>query len=86
VVDVDVGSFFIILLIMYRTRMPSSPAMEDELPVNPYIDARPEVPGAVTYLREWEARSTSGHKPRLGHYEVVQYNIPGCEARNRENT
>jgi hypothetical protein len=25
---------------------------EDELPVNPYIDARPEDPGAVSYLRE----------------------------------
>jgi hypothetical protein len=46
--------------------------VEDELPVNPYIDARPEVPGAVAYLREREGRSTSGRKPRLGHYEVVQ--------------
>jgi hypothetical protein len=46
--------------------------VEDELPVNPYIDARPKVPGAVAYLREREAKSTSGHKPRLGHYEVVQ--------------
>jgi hypothetical protein len=44
---------------------------EDELPVNPYIDARPEVPGAVAYLREREGRSTSGRKPRLEHYEVV---------------
>jgi hypothetical protein len=47
-------------------------AVEDELPVNPYIDARPEVPGAVAYLREREGRSMSGCKPRLGHYEVVQ--------------
>jgi hypothetical protein len=47
-------------------------AVEDELPVNPYIDARPEVPGAVAYLREREAKSTSGRKPRLGHYEVVR--------------
>jgi hypothetical protein len=46
-------------------------AVEDELPVNPYIDARPEVPGAVAYLREREAKSTSGRKPRLGHYEVI---------------
>jgi hypothetical protein len=49
-----------------------APKVEDELPVNPYIDARPEVPGAVAYLREREGRSTSGRKPRLGHYEVVQ--------------
>jgi hypothetical protein len=46
--------------------------VEDELPVNPYIDACPEVPEAVAYLREREGRSTSGHKPRMGHYEVVQ--------------
>jgi hypothetical protein len=45
---------------------------EDELPVNPYIDVHPKVPGAVAYLREREGRSTSGCKPRLGHYEVVQ--------------
>jgi hypothetical protein len=45
--------------------------VEDELPVNPYIEARPEVPGAVAYLREWEGRSTSGCKPRLVHYEVI---------------
>jgi hypothetical protein len=50
--------------------------MEDELLVNPYIDARLEVPRTVAYLREREARSTSGHKPRLGHYEVVQ--VPMC--------
>jgi hypothetical protein len=37
-------------------------AMEDELPVNPYIDARPKVFGAVAYLREREAKSTSGRK------------------------
>jgi hypothetical protein len=46
--------------------------VEDELPVNPYIDACPEVPRAVVYLREREAKSTSGRKPRLGHHEVVQ--------------
>jgi hypothetical protein len=46
--------------------------VEDELPMNPYIDVRPEVPGAVTYLREREGRSTSGRKPCLGHYEVIQ--------------
>jgi hypothetical protein len=46
--------------------------VEDELPVNPYIDTHPEVPGAVAYFREREAKSTSGRKPRLGHYEVVQ--------------
>jgi hypothetical protein len=46
--------------------------VEDELPVNPYIDACPEVPKAVIYLREREAKSTSGRKPRLGHYEIVQ--------------
>jgi hypothetical protein len=46
--------------------------VEDELPVNPYIDACPEVSGAVAYLREREGRSTSGHKPQMGHYEVVQ--------------
>jgi hypothetical protein len=45
--------------------------VEDELPVNPYIDARLEVPGAVAYLREREGRSTPGRKPRLGHCEVV---------------
>jgi hypothetical protein len=45
--------------------------VEDELPVNPYIDARPEVPGAVAYLREREGRSTSGRKPRLGHYGFI---------------
>jgi hypothetical protein len=44
---------------------------EDELPMNRYIDARPEVPGAVAYLREREGRSTSGRKPRLGYYEVI---------------
>jgi hypothetical protein len=47
-------------------------AVEDELPVNPYNEAYPEVPRAVAYLREREAKSTSGRKPRLGHYEVVQ--------------
>jgi hypothetical protein len=47
-------------------------AVEDELPVNPNINARPEVPGAVAYLREREAKSTSGRKHRVGHYEVVQ--------------
>jgi hypothetical protein len=50
--------------------------VEDELPVNPYIDTRLEVPRAVAYLRDWEGRSTSGHKPRLGHYEVAQ--VPRC--------
>jgi hypothetical protein len=30
-------------------------AMEYELLVNPYIDAHPEVPGAVAYLRERRA-------------------------------
>jgi hypothetical protein len=35
--------------------------LEDELPMNPYIDARPEVPGAVTYLREREAKSMTSH-------------------------
>jgi hypothetical protein len=45
--------------------------VEDELPVNPYIDERPEVLGAVAYLREREGRSTSGRKPRLGHLEVI---------------
>jgi hypothetical protein len=45
--------------------------VEDELPVNPYIDARPEVLGAVAYLREREGRLTSSRKPRLGHYEVI---------------
>jgi hypothetical protein len=45
--------------------------VEDEVPMNPYIDARPEVPGAVAYLREREGRSTSGRKPCLGHYEVI---------------
>jgi hypothetical protein len=44
---------------------------EDELPVNPYIDMRPKLPGAVAYLREREGRSTSDRKPHLGHYEVV---------------
>jgi hypothetical protein len=45
--------------------------MEDELPMNPYIDTRPEVPGAVAYLREQEGRSTFGRKPRSGHYKVI---------------
>jgi hypothetical protein len=45
--------------------------VEDELPVNPYIDARPKVPRAVAYLREREGRSMSGRKPRLGHYKVI---------------
>jgi hypothetical protein len=45
--------------------------VENELPENPYIDAHPEVPATVAYLREWEGRSTSGHKPRLGHHEVI---------------
>jgi hypothetical protein len=31
----------------------------------------PEVPVAVVYLREREAKMASGHKPRLGHHEVV---------------
>jgi hypothetical protein len=44
---------------------------EDELPENPYINARPEVPAVVAYLREREGRSTSGRKPRLGHHEVI---------------
>jgi hypothetical protein len=47
-------------------------AVEDELSVNPYIDARSEILGVVAYLREREAKSTSVRKPRLGHYEVVQ--------------
>jgi hypothetical protein len=34
--------------------------VEDELPENPYIDARLEVPAAVAYLKEREGRSTSG--------------------------
>jgi hypothetical protein len=50
--------------------------VEDELPENPYIDACPEVPGVVAYLREWEGRSTSSHKPHLGHYEVIP--VPQC--------
>jgi hypothetical protein len=37
--------------------------MEDELLVNPYIDA---------HLGEREAKSTTVRKPCLGHYEVVQ--------------
>jgi hypothetical protein len=45
--------------------------VEDELPENPYIDARPEVPAAVAYLREREGRSTPGRKPCLGHHEVI---------------
>jgi hypothetical protein len=45
--------------------------VEDELLENPCIDARPEVPGAVAYLREREGRSTSSRKPHLGHYEVI---------------
>jgi hypothetical protein len=28
--------------------------VEDELPVNPYINTRPEVLAVVVYLREWE--------------------------------
>jgi hypothetical protein len=34
--------------------------VEDELPVNPYINARPEVPVAVVYLREREAKTAPG--------------------------
>jgi hypothetical protein len=45
--------------------------VEDELPMNPYIDARPKVSGAVVYLMEREAKSSSGRKPHLGHHEVV---------------
>jgi hypothetical protein len=45
--------------------------VEDELPENPYIDACPEVPAVVAYLREREGRSTSSRKPRLGHHEVI---------------
>jgi hypothetical protein len=26
---------------------------------------------AVVYLREWEAKTASRYKPRLGHHEVV---------------
>jgi hypothetical protein len=48
----------------------------DKLPVNPYINARLDDPGAVAYLREREGRSTSGRKPHLGHYEVIQ--VPRC--------
>jgi hypothetical protein len=46
--------------------------VEDELPVNPYIDARPEVPRAVVYLRKREAKLMSSRKPHLGHHEIVQ--------------
>jgi hypothetical protein len=45
--------------------------MEDKLPLNPYIDVRPDVPAAVVHLREREARKVSGRRPRLGHQDVV---------------
>jgi hypothetical protein len=45
--------------------------VEDELPVNPYINARLEVHAAAIYLWERESKTTSGRKPRLGHHELV---------------
>jgi hypothetical protein len=46
--------------------------MEDELPLNPYIDARPDILAVVVHLREQEARKVSGRRPRPGHQDVVQ--------------
>jgi hypothetical protein len=45
---------------------------EDELPLNPYIDVRLDVPVAVIHLREREAEKVSGCRPRLGHQDMVQ--------------
>jgi hypothetical protein len=44
---------------------------EDELPLNPYIDARPDIHAAVVHLSEREAKAVSGRRPRLGHHGVV---------------
>jgi hypothetical protein len=40
--------------------------------LNPYIDARPDVPATVVRLREREAKKVSDHRPCLGHQNVVQ--------------
>jgi hypothetical protein len=46
--------------------------MEGELPLNPYINGRPDVPAAVVHLRERDAKKVSGRRLRLGHQDVVQ--------------
>jgi hypothetical protein len=45
---------------------------EDKLLLNPYINARPDVPAAVVCLREREAKKVSSRRPRLGHQDMVQ--------------
>jgi hypothetical protein len=44
---------------------------EDELPQNPYINVRPNIPAAIFHLREREARKVAGRRPRLGHQDIV---------------